>query len=150
MATHTREQFAWIVSQRATYVSPDAIVAEFVRRWKDTACSLEDVARSEREVLPEDWQKFFDEQREAFLNSPTADKRVRIAELNRMFVVARDRGAVQTAAELLEQIAKEEAGAYAPKGMATGKGGSDNETPEFKAVEVRRSVVHPAPQSATE
>jgi hypothetical protein len=147
MATHTREQFAWIVTQRATYVSPEAIVVEFAKRWKDTACELADVARADRDALPEDWQKFFDEQREAFLNSPTADKRVRIAELNRMFVVARDRNAIQTAAELLEQIAKEEAGAYAPKGVpgkvAPAADGSDEPIEEIRVTYVDPKAPEP-------
>ena len=142
MATHTREQFAWIVAQRATYVQPETICAEFVRRWKDTACNLEDVARAAREVLPEDWQKFFDEQRQAFLDAPTADKRVRIAELNRMFVVARDRLAYGQAAEFLEQIAKEEAGAYAPKGVA-GKPPVAADGTDVPVEEIRVTYVDP-------
>lgn len=144
----TREQFAWIVSQRATYVTPDAIVSEFTRRWKDTACTLEDVALTERAKLPEAWRTFFDAEREAFMNAPTADKRVRIAELNRMFVTARDRNALGTAAELLEQIAKEQADAYAPKGAA-GKVPAAADGTDEPVEEIRVTIVDPkAPEPA--
>jgi hypothetical protein len=149
MATaFTREQFAYIVSERATYVSPEAIVLNFPRRWKDTACTLEDIGRAERDKLPAEWQAFFDSEREAFLNAPTADKRHRVAELHRMFISARDRNALAIAAELLEQIAKEQADAYAPKG-APGKGSATSLDAAEQVEEIRVTYVDPkAPAAA--
>lgn len=148
MATaFTREQFVYIVSERATYVSPETIVLNFPRRWKDTACTLDDVARADRDKLPAEWQAFFDSEREAFLNAPTADKRHRVAELHRMFISARDRNAVAIAAELLEQIAKEQADAYAPKGLGKVPAALD---PAEQVEEIRVTYIDPpAPVAAS-
>lgn len=142
MATaFTREQFAWLVAQRATFVSAEAVAQEFASKWKDTTCTLDDVARADRENLPDDWKPFFDAERENFLNAPTANREHRVAELHRMFVKARDRNALDLAAELLEQIAKEQADAYGPKGGKPGAPlpGVDQEPIE----EIRVTIVDP-------
>lgn len=142
MLALTREQFAWIVGQRATYVLPTTIVLEYRREFKDAPpITLADVALAERNKLPPDWQEHFDAERENFLNAPTADKRVRIAELDKMFKEARDRKAVTIAADLLEQIAKEQADAYAPKGNS-GKSDVPGDIPEIIAI--TRTVIDPA------
>lgn len=139
----TREQFAWIVGQRATYVLPTTIVLEYRREFKDAPpITLADVALAERNKLPPDWQEHFDAERENFLNAPTADKRVRIAELDKMFKEARDRKAVTIAADLLEQIAKEQADAYASK--SPGKGTITPPDGE-EVTAITRTVVDPAP-----
>lgn len=131
MATaFTREQFAFIVAQRAAYVSPEAVITAFLKRWPDTACTPSDVETADRSNLPDDWQKYFDQQREAFLDAPTTDSRVRIAELHRMFVIARDRLALELASTFLSQIAKE-TGSSGASGGAIGR------------VEVQRTIVDP-------
>lgn len=107
MASFDQEQYAFIVRHLASYLSPVAVVAEFAARWRNTPCTLENVAALERDKLDDGWKRYFDQEREAFLSAPTADKRVRIGELNRMFTAARDRGAVGQAADLLKQIAEE-------------------------------------------
>lgn len=137
MAAHTSEQRAFIVSQLAAYVTPATIVAEFSVRWKDTACTVEDVAACEYKHLDDAWKAYFDEAREAFLAAPTAEKRVRIAELHRLYVRERDRGA--KCEHLLEQIAKEEAGFYGGKG-GPGSGPAGGEP----VVAITRTIIRPA------
>lgn len=145
MAVHTQEQMAWIVQQLASYVTPETVVAEFRRLWKDTACELTDVAACDRRRLAPDWQAYFDAMREAFLDAPTADKRVRIAELHRMYVKLRDANSIDLAAKLLMQIATEK-GEIAKPGATGGGGsgapGSDGKSP-ITAIEL--IVVDPKP-----
>ena len=146
MATvFTREQFEWIVTQHATFIPSDTIVEEFGKRWKDTACELSDVERGKRENLPEEWIEFFDRKANEFLNAPTADVRVRIGELHRMFVFARDRRAVDQASKLLAQIA----GEIAPKGA--GKPGAPGAVdPADPVDEIRVTIIDPkAPETVS-
>jgi hypothetical protein len=136
----THEQFAWIVSQRATFITPDAIILNFNRQFKDASpISLSDVALAERDALPAEWQEFFDKELVKFIDAPTAKLEVRVAELNRLYVSARDRGA--PCAQYLEQIAKEMAGAYAPKSGMTAKSRADVPA---EITSITRTVVDPA------
>lgn len=137
MAAHTTEQRAFIVGQLAAYVSPSEIVTAFRAQWKDTDCTLSDVSGCIRNKLDGGWQAFFDQERETFLAAPTADKRVRVAELHRLYVFARDRQAVQLAAEFLEQIAKEESGFYAGKSTPAAPNG-------VEVTKITRTIVDPS------
>lgn len=114
MAALTREQFAYIVGQRAIGITPSAIVAGFIRDFKPATCTLDDVALAERSNLPPDWQKFFDAELAKFLDAPTANRAYRVALLNEKILAERARGAKFE--HLVEQVAKEMADAYAPKG----------------------------------
>jgi hypothetical protein len=107
VAAHTTEQRAFIVGQLAAYITPEAIVLDFALRFRGTTCTLADVEACDPRRLDSDWRAYFDERREAFLNPPTASRQHRIAELHRMFVQERDRGARDSAAKLLAQIATE-------------------------------------------
>lgn len=135
MASFDQEQYAFIVKALASYLSPPAVVAEFAARWRSTPCTLDDVAALSRDKLDDGWRAYFDQEREAFLSAPTGDKRVRIGELHRMFVIARDRGAVGQAADLLKQIAEE-----------VGKGGglSDSTAGEAQNGPITWQIVDPA------
>jgi hypothetical protein len=135
----TRDQYAFIVSQRATFITPDAIVAAFPRRFNGEKITLDDVAGCERDKLPPDWIAYADAELAKFLDAPTAKLEVRVAELNRMYVKERDRGA--PCAQYLEQIAKEMAGAYAPKGAVSTKPGSDKPR---EITEIIETIIDPA------
>jgi hypothetical protein len=138
----TREQFAWIVTQRATFITPEAVVINFARQFKAQGATITpaDVAKAERDALPAEWQSFFDTELAKFLDAPTAKLEVRVAELNRLYVRERDRGAA--CAQYLEQIAKEMAGAYAPKGAPGAKAGGEPR----QITEIIETIVDPAPQ----
>jgi hypothetical protein len=142
MVVHTTEQRAFIVGALAAYVSPDTIVQDFATRWRNTVCARSDVMECTRDQLNDDWRAYFDREREAFLNAPTADRRVRLGELHRLFVTARDRGASGVAAELLEQIAKEQSGYYAGKGGVSG----NDAVPDGELItSITRTIVDPLP-----
>jgi hypothetical protein len=128
---HTTEQMAFIVQRLAEYASPDVIALEFSVKFRNVPCALADVRACERDRLTPEWQAVFDRAREAFLAAPTADSRVRVAELHRMFVAARDRNAVTQAAELLAQI----------KGETEGSPGGSS--PAGVVTAITRTIVHP-------
>lgn len=141
MAAYTTEQQAFIVRALAECVSPETIVVEFARRWKDTACTVEDVAARLRRNLPAEWQPYFDEARAQFLDAPTDDQRVRVAILNRLAMSAESRGAPDMAAKYLEQIAKEKAGFYGGKGSGGGAPTPDGSDVPIRAI--TRTIVDP-------
>lgn len=117
MASLTTEQYEFIVCQLAAYTSPEPIVIAFTTKWRGVPITVDDVQACRREKISPEWQAIFDAAREAHLNAPTADKRVRIAELHRLFVKERDRGASSSAAALLLQISAEaEEGGSEPGG----------------------------------
>lgn len=152
MATSfTREQFAWIVSQRARFIPAEKIVGKFGVRWKDTACTLVDVAGVD-DVLSgtstdpnaAHWKAFFEAEREAFRDAPLADKANRIGKLNDFAMDAEARNSPDVAARFIEQIAKEVADAYTPKGSAVGKPGATAPGTEQEPIEeIRVTVVDP-------
>jgi len=115
MATvFSREQWEFIVRKLAQYVQPETIVAEFNIKWKDTRCTADDLAPMHPNRLPADWRAFFDAERAAYLDAPTKHRDVRVALLNELVFSARARNAGFTG--YLEQIAREMADAYAPRG----------------------------------
>jgi hypothetical protein len=118
MAVHTTEQRAHIVRGLAAYDSLIEIIATFKVTWPDTACTALDVETCDRPKLDSAWCEYFDEQREKFLDAPTADRRVRIAELNWWYKKARARGAFGEAVRCLELIDTMDTG---PSGGAPGE-----------------------------
>jgi hypothetical protein len=143
MAKLTREQFAWMVSQRATFITPEAVVINFARQFKPATITAADVALAERDVLPAEWLAYHDKELAKFLDAPTAKLEVRVAELNRLYVRERDRGAA--CAQYLEQIAKEMAGGYAPKGSVGTKPAATGEP----VTEIVVTVIDPASVKAS-
>lgn len=144
---HTAEQRAFIVRALAQFYPPPRIAADFAGRWRDTACTIEDVNAHDPRfgvILPPELDALFKVERERILvnpyAAPTADQRVRLIELHRMFEEARDRSATSLAAELLEQIATETGGS----GGKGGKGGAPAGLPEVREITVKRTIVYPA------
>lgn len=154
MAIHTEEQRVFIVRRLAEFDAAEEIAAAFKLRWPTTACDANDVAANDprRGLNDEKLLAIFNSRRATFLNdfataAPTADKTVRLIELHNMFRVARDRNALVIAAELLEQIAKEQADFYSGK-----SGGKVMPAPGESVEEVTRitrTIVDPAAPGET-
>jgi hypothetical protein len=141
--SHTEEQRVFIVRRLAVFDPPNEIIEAFRARWKDTNCDAEDIdANNPRRVqLPEIMLAIFNARRSEFMENfalaaPTAEKSVRLVELHSMYLQARNRNAIALAAEILAQIAEEQGSVDA--------GNAPDDAPEFKAVEVVRTVVDPA------
>lgn len=122
MATHTEEQRVFIVRRLAVFDAPEEIIADFKRHWPTTDCQPVDIAANDprRALCDEKLIAVFNSRRKTFLESnalaaPTSDQQVRLIELHNMFRIARDRNALEMAADFLEQIAKEQAGFYEGK-----------------------------------
>lgn len=119
---HTEEQRVFIVRRLAVFDAQEEIQADFKRRWPTTACEAGDIAACDprRGLTDEKLLAIFNARRKNFVEdftnaAPTAEQSVRLIELHNMYRLARDRNALSIAADLLEQIAKEQAGFYASK-----------------------------------
>lgn len=125
---HTTEQRAFIIWSLANCVEPETIVIRFNQRWKTNppSCSIGDIGACDPRRLTGDWKKYFDQEREIFLDAPASDKRVRMALLNRLILrlesVGGDNANLLKAMELL---AKEDAGFFVPKAIKPGDGKDD-------------------------
>jgi hypothetical protein len=126
MSAHTEEQRVFIVRRLAIFDSYTEIAAAFALRFPDTACKPPDIESVDprRSQIDEKLNAIFNANRTRFLSdnaiaAPTSDKTVRLVELHNLYSLARDRMAVQLAAKILEQIAKETgtAGALAAPGV---------------------------------
>src|SRR4051812_17349393 len=107
MAAHTTEQRAFIVGKLAAYITPEAIVQDFPARFRGSTCTLADVEACDPARLDPAWRTYFDSQRAAYLNPPTASRQHRIAFLHRLLVESDARKATDTSMRLLAQIASE-------------------------------------------
>ncbi len=144
----TREQFRFIVEQRAIAITPDTVVINFGRQFKPATCTLDQVnMAAERDVLPVEWQKVWDDALRRFMNAPTSSREYRVALLHEKAMSERSRGAKFE--HLIEQIAKEMADAYAPKG-APGKGAAAGGQPGDKLADssITWKIVDPATGAA--
>lgn len=117
---HTAEQRAFIIWSLANCVQPETIVDNFNRRWKtEPPCGIGDIAVCDPRRLAGEDLVYFNVERENFLQAPTADKRVRMALLNRVIIDMESRGAYRAdpsgLVKLMELQAKEDAGFFAPK-----------------------------------
>jgi hypothetical protein len=117
MAAQTTEQRAFIIWSIANCVEPETIVIQFNKRWKSTTpCSIGDIGACDPRRLTGDWKKYFDQEREIFLDAPAADKRVRMALLNRVILRLESVGGDNASLlKALELMAKEDAGFFVPK-----------------------------------
>lgn len=111
MAVHTREQKCFIVRHLARHWSVPEIVAEFARQWPNTACDKDDIRAvdPERGCIDPMLVAVFDAVRAEFLARPIpiSQKRWRLAQLQRVYYDAADRGAVGLMLEALARAAAE-------------------------------------------
>lgn len=118
MTQHTTEQRAFIIYGLANCFDPDRIVHDFNKRWKiDPPCTIGDVGACDPRRLTGDWLAYFNSERESFLMAPTADKKVRMALLNRTILRLEAYGGADATFLLraMELMAKEDAGFFVPK-----------------------------------
>lgn len=150
MASHTEEQRVFIVRRLAVFDAPEEIIADFKRHWPTTDCQPADIAANDprRGLTDEKLIAVFNSRRKSFLENnalaaPTSDQQVRLIELHNMFRIARDRNLLVTAAELLEQIAKEIAGFYAGKGKPDAAAPTGTDTRPIGTITY--TIIDPAP-----
>ena len=120
---HTKDQRKWIIERLAYGYTAEVICRKFMIRFADTKCAPDDVYRCDPSIVllsPEEFEaftaavRFADENPEMI--APALDPVRRQISLVLMAEHERDRGAFDAAAKYYEQVAKEQAGAYAPKG----------------------------------
>jgi hypothetical protein len=134
-------QYRFIVEALAEGESPAWIVSEFVRRWPGIALDIPDIAAYRRERLELAWRDVFDARRAEFEAAASLkDKTFRIAFLDKLAKEARLHGKYEDTRKILEQIAKEEADAYAvkPNGTQPASGGDTG-----SIVAITRTVIDP-------
>jgi hypothetical protein len=146
---HTRPQQEFIVRKLAAFEPPRSIVLDFMAVFTDTKCDENDVRRLDPANAPLsfDLHALFLRERERVLadprSAPFADQKARLVVLSNDVLFFRSNNQLAEAAARLRQIA-EETGAIGSKG--TGKAApTAGETPEFRKIEVTRTVVYPAP-----
>ena len=120
MAKLTSEQKLFIVGELAMYASPSE-VAEAVFERFGVRIDRSQVARYDPDNVrsvstSQELRDCFAARRKRFLEEvddiPIANRAYRVAQLQRMFIRARDAGNRQQAAALLEQAAKETGGSF--------------------------------------
>jgi hypothetical protein len=105
MAIATQDQMKFVVRELAWGGTPSEVVKEFAREHKGFKCELADVLACLPRYLAPGWRAYFDEQFELYLAAPLADRRVRLAEVNRLYFRERERGAkCEHYIELAEKI----------------------------------------------
>lgn len=120
MAALTNDVKLFIVQQLACFDSPSQVAktvnAEFGLTVSPQQCERYDPNKRAGSELSAKWRKVFAETREKFLADTSgvgiAHRAVRLKRLDRMAARAEDMGAMQLAASLLEQAAKEVGDAY--------------------------------------
>jgi hypothetical protein len=148
MVAHTKEQREFIVRRLAGFESPPDIAESFVARWRTTACDLPDILALDpaRNLIDPDLQALWQAERARVIAdpslSPTADKRVRLLELHRMFEKARNRNLLDQASNLLAQIGVEVGDLSGKGGPGAGPSGPAG-GPPISAIEL--IVVDPKP-----
>ncbi|MGJ5032343.1 DUF2280 domain-containing protein [Bradyrhizobium sp. HKCCYLS2038] len=149
---HTKPQQEFIVRKLAAFEPPRSIVLDFAAVYPDTKCDENDVLRLDPSngVSPELFM-LFKQTREAVLldpeSAPFAAQQARLIALSHDVKFHRARNELANARAVLRQIA-EELGAVGG-GKGAGKAvPSAGETPEFKQIEVTRTVVDPPPMVA--
>ena len=122
-------------------------MADFKRQWPTTLCQFDDVVANDprRGMSDPKLLAVFNSRRKTFLEdnehaAPTSAQQVRLIELHNMYRIARDRQAIALAAELLEQIAKEQAGFYAGKGKPDAQPTAD---PLGPVTAITRTIIDP-------
>lgn len=146
--SHTTVQRAFIVRRLAAFEPPRAIVMEFAAKFPDTACNENEVRALNPEtgaIIPPDLFDLFKRERERVLldpsSAPFADKKARLILLSNHVNFHNANNELATARSVLRQIAEETDG-KAPK---TAGGSAIGDTPDFKRIEVTRTVVDPVP-----
>jgi hypothetical protein len=150
---HSQAQREFIVKSLAAFKPPRAIVADFSALFPDTKCDENDVKRNDPKLVliaPDLTALFFAERERVLLDptsAPFADQRARIKALNEQAEFYLSNNQFPEARTVLRQIAEEQ-GVVGGKGVAKVAGRGASDTPEFKSIEVTRTVVDPVPQSA--
>ena len=116
MAAFTKDQYAFIVEQLAEGDDATNIAAAFKTRWKDTNCTVDDVAAAFRDLASSGWKAFHDAHRLAFESgAPLARREFRIAFLDKITKAQAARGAIADAAKNVELIEKIDSGYFGGK-----------------------------------
>ena len=147
---HTLDQRLFIVRRLAAFEPPRAIVAAFCALFPDTACNENDVLANDptTAIVPPELFAAFKAERERILldpgSDPFTDQKARLILLSNHVRFHNANNELATARGVLNQIAAELGviGAGAGK-AAKGKDADENTTPEFKKIEVTRTVVEP-------
>lgn len=130
MTDLNREQKVFIVRALAQFCSPSEVAKLVKEEFEGLVVSRQRVRYYNPEQsaeLDQEWKDLFYKERERAIadvnDVGTAHKSVRLRELDAMYRRAKAMGAIGLAADLLEQIAKEEGGAFTNRREHTGAGG---------------------------
>lgn len=143
MAILTGEQRYFIVTRLATFEPYVDIIADFSIQFPGSVCTVLDVincdparGRMRDPIL----LAIFDDRRKSYLESeytaPTADRRVRIVELDRLATFFKNNNQPMAQCTVLAQIAKEKADEWREKNDKNGAGDEPLEPIEGVAWEV--------------
>lgn len=150
-SVHTKTQQEFIVRKLAAFEPPRSIVLDFAAVFPDTKCDENDVRRMDPSNGAISFELFqiFKTTRERVLldpnSAPFAAQQARLIALSKDAMFYRGNNQLPESRAVMRQIA-EELGAVG-QGKAAAKGGSKDttSTPEFKKIEVTRTVVDPVP-----
>lgn len=149
MNSHTNEQQAFIVKRLAAFDPPRDIVAAFVVRYRDTACSEADVLACDprTHLLSPELHALFYEERARVLADPHAavfaERQARLIVLSRQAERYSESNQLADVRAVFRQIAEEVEASDAA-------GGSANDNAEDLITEIRREIVDPANPPAAE
>jgi hypothetical protein len=155
--SHTKDQRKFILTLLAYGYPPEIICAKFRVKWRDTACVADDVHTCDPLIVALNFDehtiykaahKFAEENPE--LIAPRLNPIKRQIALEIMGTDCYERRAYDQAAKYFEQLAKEQAGAYAPKPTPGKVGGADGEKAEPIAAIVRKVIDPKLPEPVAE
>lgn len=111
MAAHSKEQRRFIIKRLAYHCPVPIIVADFTRKWSDTACNDTDVANcdpSKSVISPDEWIEFQRERLSANESEPAlAVQNARLHALQWSHDYLVNSGRIIEAAKIVAQIADE-------------------------------------------
>lgn len=143
MAILTGEQRYFIVTRLATFEPYADVIADFSLQFPGFVCTVLDVINCDPargRMRDPTLLAIFDDRRKAYLESeytaPSADRRVRIAELDRLAAWFKNNNQPMAQARILEQIAKEQADEWREKNDKNAKGDEPDEPIEGVVWEV--------------
>lgn len=150
--SHTSTQRAFIVRRLAAFEPPRAIVLDFMALFPDTRCDENDVRALNPEtgaiVSPELFDLFKKERERVLLDPGSAvfaDQKARLIALSADARFYGNNNQLPERRAVLRQIAEEVGVVGGKSGGKSAPGASASDTPEFKKIEVTRTVVDPPP-----
>jgi hypothetical protein len=148
--SHTQAQRAFIVRKLAAFEPPRSIVVDFCAVFPDTRCAEDDVRRvdpASGAVLSPELHDLYQKTREAVLldpsSAPFANQQARMIALSKQAMFYSGNNQLAEMRAVLRQIAEEQ-GVVGGKGKEKAAGSAAaTGTPDFKKIEVTRTVVDP-------